>query len=79
MLKTSLLSKQDLTKLCSPIEDQGQSESCTPSTGIGLVEYFERRAYGKHIAALLFLNKVTRKMLNFEGDTSVFLGSAIGA
>jgi C1A family cysteine protease len=49
VLKTSLPSKQDLRKCCSPIEDQGQSGSCTANAGFGLVEYFERRAYGKHI------------------------------
>jgi C1A family cysteine protease len=44
------------------------------------VEYFERRAYGKHIdASRLFLYKVTRKMLNFKGDTGAFLRSAMGA
>jgi C1A family cysteine protease len=54
--------------------------SCTANAGVGLVEYFERRAYGKHIdAARLFLYKVTRKMLNFKGHTGAFLGSAMGA
>jgi C1A family cysteine protease len=51
VLKTSLPSKQDLKKRCSPIEDQGQLGSCTTNAGVGLVEYFERRAYGKHIDA----------------------------
>jgi C1A family cysteine protease len=51
VLKTSLPSKQDLRKWCSPIEDQGQLGSCTANAGVGLVEYFERRAYGKHIDA----------------------------
>jgi C1A family cysteine protease len=46
----------------------------------GLVEYFGRRAYGKHIdASRLFLYKVTRKMLNFKGDTGAFLRSAMSA
>jgi len=80
VLKTSLPSKQDLRKWCSPIEDQGQLGSCTANAGVGLVEYFERRAYGKHIdASRLFLYKVTRKMLNFKGDTGAFLRSAMGA
>jgi len=80
VLKTSLSSKQDLRKWCSPIEDQGQLGSCTANAGVGLVEYFERRAYGKHIdASRLFLYKVTRKMLNFKGDTGAFLRSAMGA
>jgi C1A family cysteine protease len=37
-------------------------------------------AYGKHIdASRLFLYKVTRKMLNFKGDTGAFLRSVMGA
>jgi hypothetical protein len=51
VLQKSLLSKQDLRKWCSPIEDPGQLGSCTANAGVGLVEYFERRAYGKHIDA----------------------------
>ena len=54
--------------------------SCTVNAGVGLVEYFERRAHRKHIdASRLFLYKVTRKMLNFKGDTGTFLRSAMGA
>ena len=73
VLKVSLPSKKDLRKWCSPIEDQESIGSCTANAAVGLVEYFERRAYGKHIdASRLFLYKVTRKMLNFKGDTGVF-------
>lgn len=36
ILKTSLLSKQDLRKWCSPLEDQGQLRSCTANAGLGL-------------------------------------------
>jgi C1A family cysteine protease len=80
VLKTSLPSKHHLRKWCSPIEDQAQLGSCTANAGVGLVEYFERRAYRKHIdASRLFLYKVTRKMLNFKGDTGAFLRSAMGA
>jgi C1A family cysteine protease len=61
VLKTSLPSRQDIRKWCSPIEDPWQLELSTANAGIGLVEYFERRAYGKHIdASRLFLYKVTR-------------------
>jgi C1A family cysteine protease len=49
VLKTSLPSKQDLRKWCSPIEDQAQLGSSTANAGVGLVEYFERRADGKYI------------------------------
>jgi C1A family cysteine protease len=51
VLKVSIPSKKDLRKWCSPIEDQGQLGSCTANADVGLVEYFEGGAYGKHIDA----------------------------
>jgi C1A family cysteine protease len=45
-----------------------------------MVEYFERRAFGKHIdASRLFLYKVTRNMLHWTGDTGAFLRTTMGA
>ncbi len=62
------------------VEDQGQLGSCTANAGAGIVEYFEKRAFGKHVdASRLFLYKVTRKMMNVEGDTGAFLRSTMGA
>ncbi|HNY35139.1 MAG TPA: C1 family peptidase [Methanothrix soehngenii] len=73
-------SSVDLRRWCSPIEDQEDLGSCTANAGVGLVEYFERRAYGKHIdASRLFLYKTTRNMLHLTGDTGAFLRSTIGA
>ncbi|HEX9317742.1 MAG TPA: C1 family peptidase, partial [Nitrososphaeraceae archaeon] len=67
-------------KWCSPIEDQKSLGSCTANAGVGMVEYFEKRADGKYIdASRLFLYKVTRNLLNFKGDTGAFLRSAMGA
>ena len=61
VLKVSLPTKKDLRKWCSPVEDQESIGSCTANAAVGLVEYFERRAHGKHIdASRLFLHKVTR-------------------
>jgi len=63
----------------SPIEDQGSLGSCTANAGVGLVEYFERRAFGRHIdASRLFLYKVTRNMLHWTGDTGAFLRTTMG-
>jgi C1A family cysteine protease len=60
----------DLTQWCSSIEDQGQLGSCTANAGAGLIEYYERRAFGEHLdASRLFLYKVTRKLLHWTGDT----------
>ena len=71
---------KDLRKWCSPIEDQEDIGSCTANAGVGLVEYFERRSYNKHIdASRLFLYKVTRNLLNWTGDTGAYLRTTMGA
>lgn len=78
--KVSLPSVVDLRPWCSPVENQGALGSCTANAGVGIVEYFERRAYGKHIdASRLFLYKTTRNMLHWTGDTGAFLRSTMGA
>src|ERR1043166_2437808 len=70
----------DLRPWCSPIEDQGQLGSCTANAGVGLVEYFERRAFGKHLdASRLFLYKATRDLMRETGDTGAFLRTTMQA
>jgi C1A family cysteine protease len=72
--------KKDLTQWCSPIENQGALGSCTAHAGVGMVEYFERKAFGKYIdASRLFLYKATRNMLHWTGDTGAFLRTTMGA
>ena len=64
----------------SPVEDQGALGSCTANAGVGLVEYFERRAFGSHIdASRLFLYKATRDLLHWTGDTGAHLRSTMQA
>ena len=71
---------QDLRQYCSPIEDQESLGSCTANAGVGLVEYFERRAFGKHIdASRLFLYKVARNLLHSTGDTGAYLRTTMAA
>lgn len=78
--RADLQGSVDLREWFSPVEDQGTLGSCTAQAGVGLVEYFERKAFGKHIdASRLFLYKVTRNMLHWTGDTGAFLRSAMGA
>ncbi len=70
----------DLEQWCAPIEDQGQIGSCTANAAVGLVEYFERKAFGRHVdASRLFVYKATRNLLRMTGDTGAFLRSAMGA
>lgn len=79
-LKAGLTATADLRPWCPPIEDQGSLGSCTANAGVAMVEYFERRAFGKHVdASRLFLYKATRNMLHWTGDTGAFLRSTMGA
>lgn len=79
-VKAGLPASVDLRAWCSPIENQGTIGSCTANAGVAMVEYFERRAFGKHIdASRLFLYKATRNMLHWTGDTGAFLRSTMGA
>lgn len=79
-LPKALPATVDLRAWCSPIEDQGSLGSCTANAGVGLMEYFERRALGKHIdASRLFLYKATRNLMRWTGDTGAFLRSTMGA
>jgi C1A family cysteine protease len=69
----------DLRQWCSPVEDQGELGSCTAHAGVGMIEYLERKAYGKHIdASRLFLYKVTRKLAGFSGDSGAWLRNTMG-
>jgi len=79
-VKAGLATSVDLRSWCSPIEDQGNLGSCTANAGVGLLEYFERRAFGNYInASRLFLYKATRNLLGWTGDTGAFLRSTMGA
>ena len=72
--KAGLPASADLRQWCSPIENQLNLGSCTAHAGIGIVEYFEKRAFGNYIdASRLFLYKVTRNLMNVTGDTGAFL------
>lgn len=78
--RAGLPASADLRAWCSPIEHQGQLGSCTAHAGVGLVEYYERRAFGHHLdASRLFLYKVTRNLLHWTGDEGAFLRTAMKA
>jgi C1A family cysteine protease len=77
---STLPSEVDLRPWCSPMEDQGNLGSCTANAGVGLMEYFQRRAFGKHLdASRLFLYKVTRKLEGYQGDTGAYLRTTMKA
>jgi len=78
--KATLPDAVDLRAWCSPIENQLSLGSCTAHAGVGLIEYFEKRAYGTHIdASRLFLYKATRNLLHWSGDTGAYLRSTMNA
>ena len=70
----------DLRQWCSPIENQLSLGSCTANAAVGIVEYFENRAFGKYTdGSRLFVYKATRSLLGWKGDTGAFLRSTMGA
>jgi C1A family cysteine protease len=70
----------DLRAGFSPIEDQGPLGSCTAQAGVGLLEFFEQGAYGRHLdASRLFLYKATRNLMGVTGDTGAFLRTTMQA
>jgi C1A family cysteine protease len=71
---------KDLREWCSPVEDQGSLGSCTAQAGAGVIEYYERRSFGRHIdASRLFLYKTTRNLMKMKGDTGAYLRTTMGA
>ncbi len=76
----SLPAKVDLRPWCSKIEDQGSLGSCTANAAVGIVEYYERRAFGRHIdGSRLFVYKTTRNLMGVVGDTGSWLRNTMGA
>lgn len=70
----------DLRAWCPPIEDQGALGSCTAQAAVALVEYFERRAFGRHIdGSRLFVYKATRNLMKVTGDTGAFMRTSMGS
>jgi C1A family cysteine protease len=78
--RETIPSRSDLREWCPPVEDQMDLGSCTANAGVGMIEYFERRAYGKHVdASRLFLYKTTRNLLKKVGDTGADIRTTMGA
>lgn len=70
----------DLRAWCSPIENQMNLGSCTAHAAVGVVEYFQRRAFNKYIdGSRLFVYKTTRNLMQVTGDTGAWLRNTMGA
>ena len=71
---------KDLRQWCSPVENQLNLGSCTAHAGVGVVEYFQHKAFGKHIdASRLFLYKATRNLMHVTGDNGGWLRNVMAA
>jgi len=80
MAAPPLPSSVDLRYFCSEIESQGNLGSCTAHAAVGIVEYFENRAFGKDVdGSRLFVYKTTRDLLGWTGDTGAYLRNTMGA
>ena len=78
--KVKLPASVNLRKWCSPVEDQGSLGSCTAQAGAGVIEYYERKSFRRHIdASRLFLYKATRNLMKMKGDTGAYLRTTMGA
>jgi C1A family cysteine protease len=78
--KKKLAAAVDLSDRFTPVEDQGALGSCTANAGVGLLEYFERQASGRHLdASRLFLYKATRNLMGVTGDTGAYLRTTMQA
>jgi C1A family cysteine protease len=70
----------DLRAGFSPVENQAHLGSCSAHAGVGILEYFERQAKGRHVdASRLFLYKATRNLMGQVGDTGAFLRTTMQA
>ncbi len=72
-LRATLPASVDLRSDCSPIESQLNLGSCTAHAGVGIVEYYEKRAFGRHLdGSRLFVYKTTRNLMGVTGDTGAW-------
>jgi C1A family cysteine protease len=54
--------------------------SCTANAGIGILEYYENKAFGRYVnGSRLFLYKATRNLVGETGDTGAEIRNTIGA
>jgi C1A family cysteine protease len=70
----------DLRKWCSPVENQGRLGSCTANAAVGIIEYFEKRAFDRYInGSRLFVYKTTRNLMQTTGDDGAWIRCTMGA
>ena len=71
---------EDLREYFPEVTDQLQLNASTAHACIGLVEYFERRVYGRTVdLSRLFLYKVARRILGVKGNVATTLRANFAA
>ncbi len=77
----SVPEKVDLRSLCSPVENQGQTNSCTANAVVGALEYHQRKAgSGVTDMSRLFVYYNARRMSDTQSqDTGSFIHHAMAA
>lgn len=70
----------DLRPWCSTVENQGRLGSCTAHAAVGIVEYYQCKAFGEHLeGSRLFVYKATRNLMQVTGDTGAWLRNTMAA
>lgn len=78
--KATTAAQVDLRKDCSPIRDQLDIGSCVAFACCGLVEYYQKKVKKDFLVmSPLYVYKMARHMLKWEGDTGLFIKSGISA
>ncbi len=70
----------ELRKWCTRVRDQGPLHSSTAFAVTGLMEYYERRAFGRHRDySELFLYRTTRDLMGYDHDIGADLRTTLRA
>ncbi len=78
--KGKLPGSVDLRRFCPPVRFQGGFNTCSAHVVAGLVEFFEKKAFGAAVSASrLFLYKATKNLLQAQGTSGVYIRQTMGA
>ncbi|MFN7942408.1 MAG: C1 family peptidase [Thermoanaerobaculia bacterium] len=74
-----LPARVDLRPWCPPVRFQGGFATCAAHVVAALLEYYEKRAFGKTVdASRLFLHKVGTTFLGERGNVGVYIRQTMG-
>src|SRR5262249_31197911 len=71
--------RADLREWCPPVRFQGGYNDCAANVVAELIEFFQKKAFGKStLASRLFLYKVARNLLDLQGNAGVYIRQVMG-